>query len=643
MTDRAEKTNDEVAQRRTLRSHSSMDDENSSIDTTNAINYDEESRRGSVGNVSLESTVSVDTKRILKKEKVKKKKKGAEVALLIVKIMQAKNLILSSKFDATTSKNAPSFDISVSMGRGKEICDTHSCASAADAERSAWTSPVFDASNAQTAFAFQYIVGKSGQPLRIVIGQRIKESNEGEGGDSEAGLIDILGQCVMKFPPTPLLNRSIRLTHPIGPCVRSDILRAINSFDEGDVCKTLTAERKGGDNEDMGELKYKCIILQREFLHSLLLDDECNAEEPKMSSDERQLFVLVKVTRIDKLGGSPTKKSEDTVYRPWIVVSALIGTGTGTPIPMRMGRSSRSKAPEVAVGGSVDWQESADTSFALYCQEKSLRQTALRVDLRSESVSQKPSGVLARVDVADLDKVPINRAPAIRSCVVKNAEGFEMGSVQLEITVLDPHEIARRCDVKAEQYKKRWKRTNQKTASEKKKLLEKSHMRSLLTRTRKNRQRAKQQLMRKVWMKKAIERAKQKSAEKKRNAPHHRDEGKIVEGGRDDEDDADDEDNDGSSSSSSKVCSSPNRLEEIPEATEKVRFSDAPTDYIASATVAPSESKGMPKETSSSSHAVDSVSSTKGDRSTPVSPSGEGVPDKPTRGGCCGGGSCIIS
>ena len=51
--------------------------------------------------------------------------------------------------------------------------------------------------------------------------------------------LDVLGQCVMKFPKMPLLNRSIRLTHPIGTCKRMELLTTVNLIRDGTVGPTV--------------------------------------------------------------------------------------------------------------------------------------------------------------------------------------------------------------------------------------------------------------------------------------------------------------------------------------------------------------------------------------------------------------------
>jgi len=464
-----------------------------------AMDFDKESRKEGIdsGNVSLEAGLSYKKISVLPKKKKpispKSKKKELQDCLLIVNIMRGSKLKLSPKFDGA-GKIAPHFELIVALGKGTYV-RAHRWKRTLD-EAASWNSPDFESMEGTTAFAFKYVVGKSSQPLRIVIGQRT--------GDR----LDILGQCVMKFPTEPLLNRSIKLNHPVGQCTRAELLKGVNFFKiEGKdmLHETIASEGDTAAHPKMGELSYKCIILRKSFLHEILTERRCIESEDASVTEDEEVFIVFKILGIDELGVRTDDKATK-VYRPWAVVTSSIGN--------ERVRSSRSKAPNVRHGGSTSWERSPDTTFTFNVKKKDVADLRFSVELRTDlGLSGRHYDTLGKFLVDGMKDVPKNRGSTRRSFTVKSAKDENVGSMHIELTILDPKEIARRCDLVAKRYKEAWSKARSKTrtAKEEKALFEKSNVQSLLRKVQKKRERTKA-LIREKLLKKLHRRREGKKA-----------------------------------------------------------------------------------------------------------------------------------
>ena len=175
-----------------------------------------------------------------------------------------------------------------------------------DEDKEFWNSPDFEHLNGRNAFIFKYVVGVHSSPLRLILAQRMKDNK-----------LDILGQCVMKFPKMPLLNRSIRLTHPIGVCKRDELLATVGLIRDGVVgqlCDKITGELSGPrEQQRLGDLKYKCIILQRPFLKTLLVDENCYTSHPGILA--KHVFVRFFLSFSLKLTSSPPPQKKTHTHK----------------------------------------------------------------------------------------------------------------------------------------------------------------------------------------------------------------------------------------------------------------------------------------------------------------------------------------
>jgi len=387
-------------------------------------------------------TLQPKTKRKVGKGKDKKMRRRSASrtrkvdALLLLKVVDATDLQLSSGNEGT-----PNFELIASLG--DTFFKSDQWKNSLDPERH--TCPDFDKLNGPNSFAFKYVVGNDAksQTLRLIIGQRLANKK-----------LDVLGQCVMKFPKKPLLNRSIQLTHPIGPCERSKLITQIEGCTNDNLVEKLTAE---AGSKKLGSVKYKCIILERPFLASLLTDYDCL--ESMSGKASNHLFIMIEC-KLKIL--QPKDGKEGTTYHPYLkatFISKSEDTSTGMA---RICHSMIPKnAPAVKFKEGTDWNASHEAVFTFYSPADRVETASVSIEV-CDYVGQGTDPSLGSLTLTSLEEIRQNYKAEERSGFLTNREG-EVGKSELavDMTLFDPKELSRRCDMKVEQYqqdRKKWKR-----------------------------------------------------------------------------------------------------------------------------------------------------------------------------------------
>ena len=116
---------------------------------------------------------------------------------------------------------------------------------------------------------------------------------------------------------------------------------------------------------------------------------------------------------------------------------------------------SSSNASSRKSSETINWESSLEASFAIDCKRSDLERLQVTIELCDASKKDHP--VLSPCVLKHFDDRPLDRLPELKSYELKSKEGVTVAMLQLEIVQLDPTEVARRCDLKAEQYKRSWK------------------------------------------------------------------------------------------------------------------------------------------------------------------------------------------